>query len=100
MYIKSRKEKLFDFIGGSNAPSSSGVMARGITIRYDQRLFLLDENFVVFNPEKKNPYVKHLISLKVYDGIKDCLTYKSHYAPGRSQPFVKVATLHKSHNFS
>ncbi|KAG5608006.1 hypothetical protein H5410_029498 [Solanum commersonii] len=78
-YIKSRKEKLFDFIGGSNAPSSSsGMMARGITIRYDQRLFHLDENFVVFNPEKKNPYVKHLLSLKVYDGIKDCLSYKSH----------------------
>ncbi|KAG5601441.1 hypothetical protein H5410_032811 [Solanum commersonii] len=34
--------------------------------------------FVVFNPEKKNPYVKHLLSLKVYDGIKDCLSYKSH----------------------
>ncbi|KAG5608011.1 hypothetical protein H5410_029503 [Solanum commersonii] len=78
-YIKSRKEKLFDFIGGSNAlSSSSGMMARGITIRYDQRLFHLDENFVVFNPEKKNPYVKHLLSLKVYDGIKDCLSYKSH----------------------
>uniref|UniRef100_M1AFP0 NBS-LRR resistance protein n=1 Tax=Solanum tuberosum TaxID=4113 RepID=M1AFP0_SOLTU len=56
-YIKSRKEKVFDFIGGSNAPSSSsGVMARGITIRY----------------------VKHLFSLKVYDGIHDCLSYNSH----------------------
>ncbi|KAH0671390.1 hypothetical protein KY289_025883 [Solanum tuberosum] len=78
-YIKSRKEKLFDVIGGSNALSfSSGMVARGITIRYDQRLFDLDENFVVFNPEKKNPYVKHLLSLKVYDGIKDCLSYKSH----------------------
>ncbi|KAH0674625.1 hypothetical protein KY284_025712 [Solanum tuberosum] len=77
--IKSRKEKFFDFIGGSNAPSSpSGMMARGITIRYDQRLFHLDENFVVFNPENKNPYVKHLLSLKVYDGINDCLSYKNH----------------------
>ncbi|KAH0755380.1 hypothetical protein KY290_025650 [Solanum tuberosum] len=75
-YIKSRKEKLFDFIGGSNAPSSSsGMMARGITICYDYRLFNLDENFVVFNPEKKNPYVKHLLTLKVY---KDCLSYKCH----------------------
>ncbi|WMV31428.1 hypothetical protein MTR67_024813 [Solanum verrucosum] len=43
-YIKYRKEKLFDFIGGSNDWSSSGMMARGITIRYDQRLFDLDED--------------------------------------------------------
>ncbi|KAL3369518.1 hypothetical protein AABB24_010056 [Solanum stoloniferum] len=72
-YIKSRKEKLFDFIGGSNAPSSSsGMMARGITI---QSLFHLDENFVVFNPEKKNPYVKHLLTLTVYE---NCLPHKSH----------------------
>ncbi|KAH0674628.1 hypothetical protein KY284_025715 [Solanum tuberosum] len=76
--IKSRKEKLFHFIGGSNASSSSGMMARGITICYDQRLFDLDENFVVFNPEKKNPYVKHLLSLQVYDGVKDCLSSNSH----------------------
>ncbi|KAH0671389.1 hypothetical protein KY290_025647 [Solanum tuberosum] len=74
-YIKSRKEELFHFIGGSNASSSSGMMARGITICYDQRLFDLDENFVVFNPEKKNPYVKHLLTLKVYKG---CLPHKSH----------------------
>ncbi|KAH0676673.1 hypothetical protein KY285_024474 [Solanum tuberosum] len=76
--VVDEKEKFFDFIGGSNAPSSSGMMARGITICYDQRLFHLDENFVVFNPEKKNPYVKHLLSLKVYDGINDRLSYKSH----------------------
>ncbi|XP_069154641.1 putative late blight resistance protein homolog R1A-3 [Solanum lycopersicum] len=78
-YIKSRKEKLFDFIGGSNTPSSSSnLMPRGITIRYDQRLFHLDENFVLFNPDKKNHYVKHLLSLKVYNGIKDCLSYNNH----------------------
>ncbi|KAH0676653.1 hypothetical protein KY285_024454 [Solanum tuberosum] len=41
-YIKSRKEKLFHFMGRSNASSSSGMMARGITICYDQRLFQLD----------------------------------------------------------
>uniref|UniRef100_M0ZR32 Late blight resistance protein Rpi-blb2 n=1 Tax=Solanum tuberosum TaxID=4113 RepID=M0ZR32_SOLTU len=70
-YIKSRKEKMFDFIGGSNASSSSGMMARGITNRF----FDLDENFVVFNPEKKNPYVKHLLTLKVY---KRRLPHKSH----------------------
>uniref|UniRef100_M1D7V4 NBS-LRR resistance protein n=1 Tax=Solanum tuberosum TaxID=4113 RepID=M1D7V4_SOLTU len=53
-------------------------MARGITIRYDQRLFDLEENFVVFNPEKKNHYAKHLLTLKVIYGFKDCLSYKSH----------------------
>ncbi|KAH0676654.1 hypothetical protein KY285_024455 [Solanum tuberosum] len=77
-YIKSRKEKLFHFIGGSNASPSSGMMARGITIRYDERLFDLDENFVLFNREKKNPYVKHLLTLKVYYGIKDCLPHNIH----------------------
>ncbi|KAK6790237.1 hypothetical protein RDI58_014037 [Solanum bulbocastanum] len=77
--IKSRKEKIFDFIGGSNAPSSSSnLIPRGITIHYNEHLFHLDENFVVFKPEKKNPYVKHLLSLKVYDGIRGCLSYKSH----------------------
>ncbi|XP_049388477.1 putative late blight resistance protein homolog R1B-23 [Solanum stenotomum] len=78
-YIKSRNEKLFDFIKSRNAPfsSSSGVMAQGITIRYDQRLFDLDENFVVFNPEKKNPYVKHLLSLKVFSS-RVCLPLKGH----------------------
>ncbi|KAH0677809.1 hypothetical protein KY285_025610 [Solanum tuberosum] len=77
--ILSSLENVFDFIGGSNAPSSSSsVMARGITICYNEYLFHLDENFVVFNPEKKNPYVKHLFSLKVYDGIHDCLSYNSH----------------------
>ncbi|KAL3338056.1 hypothetical protein AABB24_030307 [Solanum stoloniferum] len=78
--IKSRKEKFFYVIGGSNAPSSSSSdrMPRGITIRYNGHLFHLDENFVVFKPEKKNPYVKHLLYLKVYDGINDCLSYKSH----------------------
>ncbi|KAH0676663.1 hypothetical protein KY285_024464 [Solanum tuberosum] len=70
-YIKSRKEKLFHFIGGSNASYSSGMMARGITIRYNEYLFLEK----LFNPEKKNPYVKHLLTLKVY---KDCLPHQSH----------------------
>ncbi|KAH0673369.1 hypothetical protein KY284_024456 [Solanum tuberosum] len=78
-YIKSRKEKLFDFIGGSNAPfSSSNLIPRGIAFRHNEHLFHLKENFVVFNPEKKNPYVKHLLSLKVCDGVKDHLSYNSH----------------------
>ncbi|KAH0676656.1 hypothetical protein KY285_024457 [Solanum tuberosum] len=77
-YIKSRKEKLFHFIGGSNTSSSSGMMARGITIRYNEYLFDLDENFVLFNREKKNPYIKHLLTLKVINGFKYCLLHKSH----------------------
>ncbi|KAL3338057.1 hypothetical protein AABB24_030308 [Solanum stoloniferum] len=61
-YIKSRKEKLFDFIGGSNAPSSSSSdrMPCGI---------------VLFDPKMKNPCVKHLLSLKVSNY---CLSHKSH----------------------
>ncbi|KAH0673370.1 hypothetical protein KY284_024457 [Solanum tuberosum] len=74
-FIKSRKENVFDFIGGSNASSSSGMMARGITIRYDQFPFHFDGNFVVFNPEKKNPYVKHLLSLKAYGAARVCVSY-------------------------
>ncbi|KAH0670234.1 hypothetical protein KY290_025655 [Solanum tuberosum] len=78
-YIKSRKEKLFDFIRGSKAPSSSSnLMPRGITVGYNKYLFDLDENIPLFNPEKKNPYVKHLLTLKVYDGIDDRLSYQSH----------------------
>ncbi|KAG5608009.1 hypothetical protein H5410_029501 [Solanum commersonii] len=72
-YIKSRKEKLLHFLGRSKSPSSSSssssdLMARGILIRFKKYIFRLNENFVVFNPEKKNPYVKHLLSLKVYKG--------------------------------
>ncbi|KAK4716683.1 hypothetical protein R3W88_015021 [Solanum pinnatisectum] len=78
-YIKSRKEKLLHFIGGSKAPSSSSsysdLMPRGINIRFNKYLFHLDENFVVFDPEMKNPYVKHLLSLKVDE---HCLPYNSH----------------------
>ncbi|KAH0737309.1 hypothetical protein KY290_036014 [Solanum tuberosum] len=78
-YIKSRKEKVFDFIGGTNAPfSSSNLIPRGIAFRHNEHLFHWNENFVVFNPEKKNPYVKHLLSLKVCAGIKDHLSYNSH----------------------
>ncbi|KAH0676657.1 hypothetical protein KY285_024458 [Solanum tuberosum] len=78
-YIKSRKEKLFDVIGGSNAPSSSSnLIPRGITIHYNERLFHSERNIALFNPEKKNPYVKHLLSLKVCDGVKSRLSYKSH----------------------
>ncbi|XP_075084745.1 putative late blight resistance protein homolog R1B-23 [Nicotiana tabacum] len=68
-FIKSRMEKLFDFISSSAPPPPlpppPDVMPRGMTIHYDQHLHS-DENFVLFYPEKKNPYVKHLVSLKVY----------------------------------
>ncbi|KAH0676661.1 hypothetical protein KY285_024462 [Solanum tuberosum] len=62
--VVNEKEKLLHFLGGSKAPSSSSsssdLMRRGIII------------------QKKNPYVKHLLSLKVYEGINDRLSYKSH----------------------
>ncbi|KAH0670237.1 hypothetical protein KY290_025658 [Solanum tuberosum] len=77
--IKSRKEKLLHFLGRSKASSSSGMMARGITILYD-RLHDLFGNFGVFNREKINPYVKHLLTLKVVInglGTEVCLAYNS-----------------------
>ncbi|MCE0481185.1 hypothetical protein HAX54_038684 [Datura stramonium] len=72
---KARKEKLFDFIS-SSAPlptSSLDLMPRGLTIHYDHS----DENFFLFNPEKENPYVKHLLSLKIY--MDDDAEYGKHY---------------------
>ncbi|XP_049354805.1 putative late blight resistance protein homolog R1A-3 [Solanum verrucosum] len=78
-YIKSRKEKLLHFIEGLEAPSSSSsssdLMPRGIIIHFDGFTIRLNGNFAVFNPEKKNPYVKHLLSLKVYESY---LPHKSH----------------------
>uniref|UniRef100_A0A3Q7GME4 Uncharacterized protein n=2 Tax=Solanum lycopersicum TaxID=4081 RepID=A0A3Q7GME4_SOLLC len=73
-YIKGRKENLFHFIEGSKALSSD-LMPRGIIIHSNRHVFPLDDSFVVFDREKKNPYVKHLLYLKVYD---NCLSYKSH----------------------
>ncbi|XP_070001978.1 putative late blight resistance protein homolog R1A-10 [Nicotiana sylvestris] len=58
---KAEKEKLFGFVSSSDPSSSSDLMPRGMTILYDRS----DKNFVLFSPEKKNPYVKHLLSLKV-----------------------------------
>nr|XP_016441938.1 PREDICTED: putative late blight resistance protein homolog R1A-3 isoform X1 [Nicotiana tabacum] len=58
---KAEKEKLFGFVSSSDPSSSSDLMPRGMTIHYDHP----DESVVLFNPEKKNPYVKHLLSLKV-----------------------------------
>ncbi|KAH0673028.1 hypothetical protein KY284_024115 [Solanum tuberosum] len=63
--IKSRNEHLFDVIKSNASSSSSDLMPHAMTIHYNQHLHS-DENFVLFNPEKKNPYVKHLLSLKVY----------------------------------
>ncbi|XP_075080624.1 putative late blight resistance protein homolog R1B-14 [Nicotiana tabacum] len=74
--IKARKGKLFDFTNSSAPLSSSDLMPRGMTIHYDHP----DENVVLFNPEKKNPYVKHLLSLKVIveDGKDTHLSYSCH----------------------
>ncbi|XP_033512808.1 putative late blight resistance protein homolog R1A-3 isoform X1 [Nicotiana tomentosiformis] len=90
---KARKEKLFDFIS-SSAPSnsSSDLMPRGMTIRYDRYLLPWNENLVLFNPEKKNPYVKHLLSLKVSDGKLNHLSYNCHL---RHLRLLKRLELHK-----
>ncbi|XP_075083867.1 putative late blight resistance protein homolog R1A-3 [Nicotiana tabacum] len=90
---KARKEKLFDFIS-SSAPSSSSSdrVPRAMIIRYDRRLFHLDENFVLFNPEKKNSYVKRLLSLKVSDGKHNHLSYNCHL---RHLRLLKRLELHK-----
>ncbi|XP_019253250.1 PREDICTED: putative late blight resistance protein homolog R1A-3 [Nicotiana attenuata] len=83
---KARKEKLFDFISSSatsssssfsSSSSSSDLMPRAMTIHYDQHFLHADENFVLFNAEKENPYVKHLLSLKVY--INDNGEYGKRY---------------------
>ncbi|OIS97193.1 putative late blight resistance protein -like r1a-6 [Nicotiana attenuata] len=60
---KAEKEKLFGFASSSDLSSSSDLMPRGMTIHYDRS----ETKFVLFSPEKKNPYVKHLLSLKVVD---------------------------------
>ncbi|KAJ8540108.1 hypothetical protein K7X08_026497 [Anisodus acutangulus] len=74
--IKARKEKLFDFTSSSVPLSSDDdLMPRGMTIHYDLKLHW-NKNIVLFNPEKKNPYVKHLLSLKVY--MPNCLPYNRH----------------------
>ncbi|XP_009786121.1 putative late blight resistance protein homolog R1A-3 isoform X2 [Nicotiana tabacum] len=91
--IKAREEQLFDFISSSApSPSSSERVPRAMIIRYDRRLFHLDENFVLFNPEKKNPYVKHLLSLKVSDGKHNHLSYNCHL---RHLRLLKRLELHK-----
>nr|XP_019069358.2 putative late blight resistance protein homolog R1A-3 isoform X2 [Solanum lycopersicum] len=77
-YIKSRKEKLLHFIGGSKAPSSSDLMPRGIIVHSYKYVFSLDEYFAVFDPQQKIPYVKHLLSLKDFDVTSICLSYRSH----------------------
>ncbi|MCD7473063.1 hypothetical protein HAX54_014648 [Datura stramonium] len=78
---KARNEKLFDSIS-SSAPSSSSsdLMPRGMTVHYDQCSPHSDGNFVLLNSEKENPYVKHLISLKVYmyNNAGLSLSYKCH----------------------
>ncbi|OIT26523.1 PREDICTED: putative late blight resistance protein homolog R1A-3 [Nicotiana attenuata] len=58
---KAEKEKLFGLVSSSDPSSSSDMMPRGMTIHYDRS----ETKFVLFSSEKKNPYVKHLLSLKV-----------------------------------
>nr|XP_033514197.1 putative late blight resistance protein homolog R1C-3 [Nicotiana tomentosiformis] len=79
--IKARKENLFDFISSRNSFSSSDIcssldlMTRGITIQHNEHLVKSDEFCALFNPEKKNPYVKHLLSLKLYTDESECIIF-------------------------
>ncbi|XP_049405510.1 late blight resistance protein R1-A-like [Solanum stenotomum] len=94
-YIKSRKEKLLHFIEGLEAPSSSSssdLMPRGIIIHFDGFTICLNGNFAVFNPEKKNPYVKHLLSLKVYESHLPPKSYLKLY-----ESYLKVNKCHLKH---
>ncbi|KAK4353756.1 hypothetical protein RND71_025950 [Anisodus tanguticus] len=78
---RSRKEKLFD-LTSSSAPSlsSSDLMPRAMTVHYDRHFPHSAGNFVLFNAEKENPYVKHLLSLKVYmdDNVGHMMHYNCH----------------------
>ncbi|XP_075084749.1 putative late blight resistance protein homolog R1C-3 [Nicotiana tabacum] len=79
--LKARKENLFDFISSRNSFSSSDfcssldLMPRGITIQHNEHLVKSDEFCALFNPEKKNPYVKHLLSLKLYTDESECIIF-------------------------
>ncbi|OIS97630.1 putative late blight resistance protein -like r1c-3 [Nicotiana attenuata] len=75
---KARKEKLFEFISSSAPSSSSDLMPRGMIIHYDQHdLHHSNKNFCLFNSEKENPHVKHLLSLKV-NGKQSDLSNNGH----------------------
>ncbi|KAF3638012.1 hypothetical protein FXO38_23469 [Capsicum annuum] len=72
--VQLRKENLFDFISLSvPPPPPSDLMPCRMAIHYDH----LDENFVLFSPEKGNSYVKQLFSLKIY--MDDDAGYGKHY---------------------
>ncbi|XP_009796760.1 putative late blight resistance protein homolog R1A-3 [Nicotiana tabacum] len=58
---KAEKKNLLGFVRSRDPSSFSDLMPRGMIIHYDHS----EESFVLFSPEKKNPYVKHLLSLKV-----------------------------------
>ncbi|MCD9645456.1 hypothetical protein HAX54_034402 [Datura stramonium] len=62
--IKSRKEKLFDFISSSAPSSSSDLMPRQMTIEYDMDHFG-SNNLVLLDSKKKRHSGKHLYSLLI-----------------------------------
>ncbi|WMV40793.1 hypothetical protein MTR67_034178 [Solanum verrucosum] len=62
--IKSREEKLFEWISSSAPSSSSDLMPRIVTIHYNSELLGLN-NFVLFDSNKKRHSGKHLYSLTV-----------------------------------
>ncbi|CAN4101967.1 unnamed protein product [Withania somnifera] len=61
---KQREEKFFDLISSSAPSSSSDLMPRIVTIKYDKKHFGLN-NFVLFSSKKKRHSGKHFYSLRI-----------------------------------
>ncbi|KAM3345155.1 putative late blight resistance protein R1A-3 [Capsicum galapagoense] len=77
--IKARKEKLFDLASSIFLPSSSSshLMLRRRTIIYNEYPHSGGTSSL-FSPEKRNLYIKHLLSLKIYGGLSKVLPHSSH----------------------
>ncbi|KAF3670625.1 putative late blight resistance protein R1-A-like isoform 2, partial [Capsicum annuum] len=77
--IKARKEKLFDLASSIFLPSSSSshLMLRRRTIIYNEYPHSGDTSSL-FSPEKRNLYIKHLLSLKIYGGLSKVLPHSCH----------------------
>ncbi|CAN4105993.1 unnamed protein product [Withania somnifera] len=77
--IKAIKEKLFDLRSSIvlSSASSPDLMLRRRTIFYDNVRHLDDISFL-FNPEKRNPFAKHLLSLDLNYLPEDDLPDNSH----------------------
>ncbi|PHT48773.1 hypothetical protein CQW23_12981 [Capsicum baccatum] len=77
--IKARTEKLFDLMSSIflSSSSSSHLTLRRRTLIYDECLHSSDTSSL-FSPEKRNPYIKHLPSLKIDCGPSKVLPHSCH----------------------